>query len=775
MPQALLPLIAEGATPINELINVVREEGQWVYFCGTQPVFQHAEGDQKAFRMFTAQLCVQGAVKQADVIRAFGVSKSSVLRSVDKYHRQGVQGFYQQRRTRGAAVMTPEVIQQTRHLLEEGHSKAEVARQLDIPYDTLRKAIDQGRVPIPDCPAEAATVSDARSDVAERPAPSTPVATTPASDKSTRSTEDQAAGDLMGIACTRPIERVLASLGKLPGGAQTQFEPCRDVSYGGVLCALPALAANGLFRHLQTTFPTLTGYYTTLHVILLLAYMALCRIRTVEQLQYESPGELGKLMGLDRVPEVRCLRNKLKQLSQGQDQQAPEIWAGLLSKDWLEQEPDLAGTLYVDGHVRLYHGKQTQLPRRYVSRQRLCLRGTTDYWVNDALGQPFFSVERPIDHGMLEAIENDIVPRLLRDVPGQPTQQELDADPYRSRFLMIFDREGYSPSFFRRMWQEHRIACVTYHKFPKEDWPESEFSEVTATMPTGEQVTMKLAERGSLVGTDRVWMREVRKLTSSGHQTSLISTAFDRQGLQDAVALFSRWSQENFLRYMMQHFAIDALSEYRTEEIPETKRPVVNPAWRELDRRSRSAKGKLTQRQARFAALTLKSEADERKAARWEEQKADLREQIEQLEHEIDSLKEQMAGTPKHLEWDEFPNEAKFERLAPSRKRLTDTVKLVAYRAETAMSDLLREELRREDDSRSLLRDLFRSDADVIPDCEGQVLQVRLHTLANPRSNRAVRHLLDHLNATETTYPGTEFRLHYSLGDPENGVTENSG
>jgi len=498
MSQALLPLIAEGATPINELISVVQEDGQWVYFCGTQPVFQHAEGDQKAFRMFTAQLCVQGAVKQADVIRAFGVSKSSVLRGVATYRRHGIKGFYQQRRTRGAAVMTPEVIQQAEHLLKERHSKAEVARQLDIPYDTLRKAIDQGRVPMPDCPAEIASGRDAGADAAERPASSTPVTTTPASDKSTRSAEDQAAGNLMGIACTRPIERVLASLGKLPGGALAQFEPCRDVSYGGVLCAIPALAANGLFRHLQTTFPTLTGYYTTLHVILLLAYMALCRIRTVEQLQYESPGELGKLMGLDRVPEVRCLRNKVKQLSQGQDQQAPDLWAGLLSKDWMEQEPDLAGMLYVDGHVRLYHGRQTQLPRRYVSRQRLCLRGTTDYWVNDALGQPFFCVERPIDHGMLEAIENDIVPRLLRDVPGQPTQQEFDADPYRSRFLLIFDREGYSPSFFQRMWQQHRIACVTYHKFPKEDWPTSEFSEVTATMPTGEQVTMKLAERGSL-------------------------------------------------------------------------------------------------------------------------------------------------------------------------------------------------------------------------------------------------------------------------------------
>ena len=166
-----------------------------------------------------------------------------------------------------------------------------------------------------------------------------------------------------------------------------------------------------------------------------------------------------------------------------------------------------------------------------MSRQRLCLRGTTDYWVNDALGQPFFSIERTIDHGILEAIENDVVPRLLTDVPGQPTKEELEADPYRSRFLMIFDREGYSPSFFRRMWQEHRIACVTYHKFPKKDWPTSEFSEVTASMPNGEVVTMKLAERGSLVGArDSRWMREVRKLTASGHQTSLIKHGYRTSG-----------------------------------------------------------------------------------------------------------------------------------------------------------------------------------------------------------------------------------------------------
>lgn len=753
MPQKLLPIIPHGSTPINNLINVVREDKQWTYFCGIQPVFRHTDDDLMSFRMFTAQLCCQGACTQAQVIRTFGISKNSVLRSIAKYRREGINGFYRQRRGHGGRVITEEVSNQAQRLLDLGHSRKEVAKELGLKYDTLRKAIKQGRI------SEERVLPDEA--VQELPASnSLPTA----SDKSSRSDVDAAAGNDMGIACTRPCERVMAAVGMLPGGAPTRFQDCRDVSFGGVLCALPALAENGLFCHLET-LPVLLGYYMKLHVILLLAYMALCRIKAVEQLQYEKPGELGKLMGLDRIPEVRCLRKKMSQLSQDK---APEEWAAVLSRNWMEQNPELAGVLYIDGHVRLYHGQQTQLPRRFVSRQRLCLRGTTDYWTNDALGQPFFSVERVVDHGLLEVLRNDVVPRLLREVPGQPTEEQLKQDPYRSRFVIVFDREGYSPTFFREMWQQHRIASITYHKFPKDDWPESWFSELETQMPNGEVVTMKLAEMGSWIGSreDGLWVREIRKLTDSGHQTSLIATAFDQLGPQNAASLFSRWSQENYFRYMMQHFAIDALNEYDTEAIPGTNQPVVNPAWRELDRQCRSLKAKLTQHQARFAALTLHPQAEGMDIKKWEKQKASLKEQIEHLENELLTLKSQMQSISKHLEWKDLPQEQKFERLAPSRKRLTDTVKMVAYRAETAMATIVREELSHEDDARSLIRDLLRTDADIHPDEAAGVLQVRLHALANPRSNRAVQHLLDHLNAAEFIYPGTNFRLTYSLGDP---------
>jgi hypothetical protein len=191
---------------------------------------------------------------------------------------------------------------------------------------------------------------------------------------------------------------------------------------------------------------------------------------------------------------------------------------------------------------------------------------------------------------------------------------------------------------------------------------------------------------------------------------------------------------------------------------------VVNPKWRELDRRKRSVKSKLTHRQARFAALTLHPESDEDARAKWEKQKAELVEAIDQLEHELAGINNLLKTTPSHLQWDQLPAGEKFERLAPSRKQLVDTVKMVAYRAETAMASIVRESLARTDDARSLLRDLFRSEADLVPDVEQQVLRVHVHPMSNPRSDRAIAHLLDHLNATEFTYPGTSLRLVYSLG-----------
>jgi len=573
---------------------------------------------------------------------------------------------------------------------------------------------------------------------------------------------DTAAADGMGTGCTRVFERALASLGKMVG-APVCFEKCLDVPLGGVLCALPALLANGLLNGANQFLGQVKGYYTAIQILLLLAFMALCRIKSTEKLKRYSPGEFGNLLGLDRAPEVRCLRRKMDALSADR---GAEKWAAHLSQYWMEQDPDWVGSLYIDGHVRIYHGKLTELPRRYVSRQRLCLRGITDYWVNDAIGRPFFVVEKQIDPGMLATLREDIVPRLLKDVPHQPSEEQLKNDPTLCRFVLVFDREGYSPAFFKKMWKAHRIGCMTYHKFPDAPWPEKWFAEHEVAMPNGETVKMQLCERGSLVGSgkDAMWMRQVRKLTDSGHQTSIVSTAFDLSQTQLAGRMFSRWCQENFFNYMMQHFDIDVLLDYGVTGFPDTEK-VINPTWRELNRLRNSLANKLRYRRARFAEMTMYPETSDnpKKYDPWLKKKAELLEEIEMMEHRLSELKAELKKTDKHIDWKELNEKDKFYRLVPGRKRLMDTIRMIAYRAETAMVDLITGPTVDSSNARSLLQDMFLTEADILPDPENEKLNIRVHGASRPAANRTLTRLFDNLTQAEIKYPGTEFIMTFGL------------
>ncbi len=179
---------------------------------------------------------------------------------------------------------------------------------------------------------------------------------------------------------------------------------------------------------------------------------------------------------------------------------------------------------------------------------------------------------------------------------------------------------------------------------------------------------MKLAEMGSLVGSGKnaTWMREIRKLTETGHQTSLISTAYELEHTRLGARMFSRWCQENFFRYMMQHFAIDLLQEYGTQNFPDTEK-VINPAWRDLNKSRVSIQNKLRYRRARFAEMTMHPETENNvaKYRRWVAKKADLLEQIEQYELNLDKLKINLKNVQKHITWDKLDEKDKFFQLLP--------------------------------------------------------------------------------------------------------------
>jgi hypothetical protein len=486
--------------------------------------------------------------------------------------------------------------------------------------------------------------------------------------------------------------------------------------------------------------------------------MALARVPSLEALRYLTPGEWGKLIGLDRIPEVRTLRQKLGELCS--ERGRAERWSGMLAKQWMENQAESAGVFYADGHVRLYHGKLTDLPRRYVARERLCLRGTTDYWVNAMDGQPFFVVTYPVDPGLLNVLEHNIVPRLKTEAPSQPTEQQLEADSLLSRFSIIFDREGYSPKFFARM-KEQRIAVLTYHKYPGEPWPEQEFRTHPVSLVNGEQVSLELAERGVRLS-NNLWVREVRQLSESGAQSSILSTDYRSDLSRVAAAMFARWCQENFFRYMRQHYNLDRLAEYGVEPVPDTTR-VINPAWRQLDSQIRRQNGLLNRQLVQFAEIQLPQELDPEQVQAYELKKGQLQQAIENRRQAIEQLKAQRKALAKHLLLKDLPEQDRFQQLRAEKKHFLDTIKLIAYRAETALAQLAREKMHRLDDARSLIRQVFRTEIDLIPDQQTKTLTVRLHPLTNQVHDQVIRYLCEELTSTETLFPGTDLRLIYQI------------
>ena len=568
----------------------------------------------------------------------------------------------------------------------------------------------------------------------------------------------------MGYGTTRVLERVLASCGWLTS-AGLEFIPADDVPQGGVLVALPALLTEGLLRHTRRLYRLPPGFYPLESLFLCLALLALVRCPSLEQTRYQAPGEWGKLLGLDRLPEVKTLREKIALLC-AQEGQAAQ-WQSQLAKEWMEGSevvPEAGlGLFYVDGHVRVYHGSLGPLPRQYVARQKLCLRGVTDYWVNGLGGEPFFVVTQPVHEGLLAALRQQVIPRLLADAP-QPDAARQAADPRAPRWTMVFDREGFSPKFFAEC-QELGVAVLTYNRSPQEVWPAEEFSPHPVRLVSGQVVERALAERGSCLS-NGLWVREVRTRSADGSQGSILSTNRRLELLQIAALMPARWSQENFLKYMRQHFGLDRLIEYGTLPLPETT-VVVNPAHRRLDQQIRRERGRLQRLQAQLGAHHLPEEPTPGQVQSFELAGGQLREQVQAQSALLEQLKAQRGKMERKIPLKEVPELERLRQLRPESKHFIDTIKMIAYRAESALAGELREHLQREEDARALLRRLFVTPANLRPDYQRRTLSVELHRLGSPLQDAAAAKLCEELNATETCFPTTDLKLIYrQVGSP---------
>jgi hypothetical protein len=519
---------------------------------------------------------------------------------------------------------------------------------------------------------------------------------------------------------------------------------------------LPALLAQGLMDYKPHYQEIEDVYYDLDTTILFLSFMYLCRIHNPEQLRHISPGEFGKLLGLDRIPEARCLRTRLKQIIQ---QNKSEQWGMAQASKWVKAE----GTTiyYIDGHAKVYCGDQANLGKKHISRLKLCMPAIMEFWVNNHQGMPYFVVTGEVNEKLGEMLSTQIIPLLKQQVALPVSEHGLINDPDLPRFTLTFDREGYSPKAFKSYWENDRIAVLTYNKNVKDKWPESEFHQYPIPMD-GNEVKMELAERE--IELEGMRIREVRKKSAGTHQTSILTTNRKLSLTWIAIYMFARWCQENFFKYLRQEYDIDRMMYYIVKQINEGVM-VVNPIHSKLTQTIKKIREKISRRQAQLFALNEENVNSALETApQYLKKQTKQISQINQLKDEEQKLVEARKKQPYKIEVKNMPENIRYTKLDMEGKLFQNIIKMICYRAETIVAALLNREIyTKQEEIRSLVKSIIKSRGDIIPDYKQKTLTIKLYTLSNPKDNRALEKLCELLTDSETVYPGTELSLIYKL------------
>jgi hypothetical protein len=577
----------------------------------------------------------------------------------------------------------------------------------------------------------------------EKPLPEHQVRVAPAAADSERSA-DAVAVSLDIDPSNRSWDRLLACLGLLDD-ATPLFASGRAVAGAGVLCAVPLLAASGIFEVAAKIYgkigPAFYGLRTTLLALLL---MALWRIKRPEALKEHDPQLLGRVLGLDRAPEVKTIRRKLTRLAARH--RAEELGAEL-GRLRVEQRGHLMGFLYIDGHVRVYHGKRS-IPKAHVARMRLSMPATTDYWVNDQAGDPLFVVTAAANAGMVK-----MLPEILAEVC------KLTGD---RRLTVVFDRGGWSPKLFKKLL-ELSFDVLTYRKGKARRIATHRFV-LRAARIEGRKVQYRLHDQAVrfLKGTLR--LRQVTRLCDNGHQTAVITSRWDLSDVEVAHRMFERWRQENFFKYLREEYLLDALVDYQVEPDDPT-RSVPNPQRRALDKQVRSARTEVARLEQLYGAAAADNPEGRRPTMRgFKIAHGTLGKQLRTARERLRELLERRRGVPKRVEVREV-NEGAVVKLATERKHLTNLIKMVAYQAESDLLALLRPHYARSDDEgRTLLHELFGAAADI--DVTDSELRVTIAPMSSPHRTLAVKALCETLCKTDTIFPGSPIRMRFAVHPP---------
>ena len=747
------PTITPGTTVVNDRVTILTSEQHRIVCVDGLAVHHYVVGDRIAETYAMVMLVDSRYANQNDVARSFGYTARTVRRVQERFEVGGLQALGRTAgRPAGSRLLSKVERLRDQTILRmksESRSNREIARQLVVNEKTIRKrlrrlgwksatkqlALLEDDAPPNAAASEQSSVGDSRE--AGR--------SEGARDAALLEDGEPLPTSFDVDPLNRSVDRLLAALGALDDAAPL-FASSPRVARAGVLLAIPPLIQSGLLSVASEIYgsigPAFYGLRTTLVVLVL---FALLRIKRPEAVKEYAPPDLGRIFGLDRAPEVKTLRRKLNRLAQ---RGCAVHFGRELAKRRVAERGRTLGFLYVDGHVRVYHGKR-KIPKTYVTRMRLALPATTDYWVNDKRGDPLLVVTAEANAAMTKMLS--------------PILEEVRSllGPKR-RVTVVFDRGGWSPKLFAKLidagfdiltYRKGRVRRISQHRFV-----------LRYAKLDGRRIKYLLHDQPVRFLKGKLRLRQVTRLTDSGHQTPVLTSRWDLRDIVVAYRMFERWRQENFFKYLREEYLIDALVDYQVESDDPT-RLAPNPAWRQADKELRAARAELAKLEAKFgrAAIDNKKSKESRRRAldiAWEK----VGKEIHAARERLAKLKAIRDGLEKRAPLGAILGGQQIVKLSTERKHLTNILKMVAFQIESDLLNLLRSHYARVDDEgRTLLQTALQSSA-ALEVTEGE-LRVTIASLSSPHRSKAIAQLCDALNKSDNCFPGTPLRMRYAVAN----------
>lgn len=737
-----------GTIVINERCLIRTRDRYRVLVVAGLPVLHFAAEDRMAEAYAMVCLVEQGWADQNDVARALGYSRRTLYRYQLRFEQGGISALGQPRGfPRGRTRLPASRLNRLREFKAQGLSNCQIATRLGVTETAIRKTLKR---------MGAATVDTIPSQSSLWPEPSDPKlspfskapsaeqgesAQRPSNPKLSPSCVREVPVSLDRDPLDRRMDRFFAFLGLLDDAAPL-FASKEGVPHAGLLLAIPAILSSGVLECARKIYgsigPAFFGLRTSIVTLLL---MALLRIKRPEGLKERVPQDLGRILGLDRAPEVKTLRRKLARL--GGFGRATEFGRALARHRVAERGKAL-GFLYLDGHVRVYHGGRT-LPKAHVARMRIALPATTDYWANDRDGEPLFVVTAEANQGLCQ-----MLPRLLA---------EARALVGNRRLTVVFDRGGWSPILFQKLIADG-FHFLTYRKGRFRAVAKSRFRWYE-TRVQGRRVRYNLADQNIRLLKGTLRLRQVTRLSETGHQTPIITSRRDLSAARVAFRMFERWRQENFFKYLREEYALDALTDYAVEAA-DPEREVPNPARRDLDEAIRAARADLHRAAAQLGGEALLNEEARRPTMRgFKIATAGMSQRMKDALECLMRLRAHRAKLPQRVPVKQV-TPGTVVKLATERKHLTNLLKMVAYQVESDLVQAIRPWYRRIDqEGRTLVQSMLASAGDIT--VSKMELRVTLTPLSAPHRTQVLARLCEALDRAGVTFPGTRLRLRFAV------------